>query len=74
MVSPNTFALEIRADFLQTTQPASDRMVLLGSVRTDASVETPGFLFGERIGLSNEKVYVALSTFIFTSRLLGEVS
>ena len=45
----------VRADFLHTTPPGSDRMVLLDSVRTDAPVETPGFLFGARKGLRNEQ-------------------
>ena len=35
----------IRVDILHTSEPGSDRMALLDSVRTDAPVETPGLLF-----------------------------
>ena len=52
---------QIRVDLLHTTLPASDRMVLLGSVRTDAPVETPGFLFRTYILKKpnfDDKIYV----------------
>jgi len=35
----------LTAQYLHTTPPGSDSIELLGSVRTDTLVETPGFLF-----------------------------